>query len=164
MYGFNAYRLEILPLIQKDNKPQKGFRLEVGQLSDQFVRSQMAEENNTFIFRVFCLNVFSLYLLCRPAGLFWLHSFCAAIPPCKHSLTTCRFFVNTLQGKICQMIMTLQLKPCKSQQVFLAGMCACVAFWVWFAWIHSSWAMVSDKTSKPTPNLPFYSGSTVKPP
>lgn len=118
-----------------------------------------------FVFMVLHLEVFSFFLLCRPADLFWLHSFCAAIPPCKPSLTTCSSFVNTLQGKICQMQMTLQLKPCKSQQVLLAGIYACiVAFWVWFAWIHASWATASDKTSKPTPNLPFYSGFTVKPP
>lgn len=156
MYGFNAYRQEILPLIQKNNNAQKEFRLEAGQLPDQFLKSQTGEENTTFVFRVFCLDAFSFYLLCRPADVLWLHSFCAAIPPCKHTLTTCRFFVNTSQGKTCQMTMTLQLKPCKSQQVLLAGMCACIAFWVWLTWIKASWATGSDQTSNPTPNLPFF--------
>lgn len=91
MYGFNAYRLEILPLIQKNNR-RKEFRLEAGQLPDQFLKSQTGEENTTFVFRLLCLDVFSFYLLCRPADVLWLHSFCAAIPPCKHTLTACRFF------------------------------------------------------------------------
>lgn len=69
------------------------------------------------------------------------------------------FFVNTSQGKTCQMTMTLQLKPWKSQQILLAGMCARIAFWVWFAWIHASWATGSEKTSKPTPFI--HSDTTI---
>lgn len=54
MYGFNAYRLEILPLIQKNRR--KEFRLEAGQLPDQFLKSQTGEENTTFVFRLFCFQ------------------------------------------------------------------------------------------------------------
>lgn len=61
MYGFNAYRLEISPLIQKDNSPQKEFRLEVGKLPDKLVKSQIGEEN-AFVFRVGFFFCFALFL------------------------------------------------------------------------------------------------------
>lgn len=74
MYGFNAHRLEISPLIPKDNSPQKEFRFEVGQLPDQLVKSQIGEEN-AFVFRVgFFFVLLCFYLLYRPADLFCILS------------------------------------------------------------------------------------------
>lgn len=72
-------------------------------------------------------------------------------------------FLNNSSRRKCQMNVTLQLKLCESQQVLFNGMCTCTVFWVWFAWIHVFWATGSDKSSKPTPNLPFYSGFMLKP-
>lgn len=117
----------------------------------------------------FCFQGVFFFLFCSVFTCCIDQQICSAFFLCSHSsLQTLpdylQIFVNTLQGKICQMKTALQLKPCKSQQVLFTGMCACVAFWVSFAWIRASWATGSDKTSKPTPNSPFYSGFTVKPP
>lgn len=94
---------------------------------------------------------------------FLFHSLCAAIPPCKHSDYLQIFLWTLYKGKYVKWQWPCSLSHVKVSR-FLAGMCARVEFWVWFAWIHASWATGPDKTSKPTPNLPFYSGFTVKPP
>lgn len=160
----STHSLDILPLLQKDNNLQKEFRLESGQLPGQFVISTICEENTTFVSRIFCLGLFSFYLLYIPANLLWLHPFYEAILPCKHSLSVyLQIVVNNSSRKKCQTNVNLQLKLCESQQVLFNGMCACTVYWFWFAWIHAFWATGSDKSSKPTPNFLIYSGFMLKP-
>lgn len=110
----SMHSLDILPLVQKDNNLQKEFRLESGQLPDQFVISTISEENTTFVSRIFCLGLFSFYLLYIPANLLWLHPFYEGILPCKHSLSGyLQIVVNNSSRKKCQTNVSLQLKLCE---------------------------------------------------
>lgn len=154
MYELNALSLEILSLIQNDNNLQKEFRLECsGQLPDLFVQSHRIIWGYLFIcFLSTCTNRQEICPDC-------ILSVKIFFPTNAFCLTTCRFFVNNSSRKKCQMNVTLWLKLCESQQVLFNGMSArTVLVWVWLAYIEASWATGSNKSAKPTSDLPIYSG------
>lgn len=160
----SMHSLDILPLVQKDNNLQKEFGLESVQLPDQLAISTIDEENTTFVFRIFCLGLFSFYLLYIPANLSWLHPFYEGILPRKHSLAGyLQIVMNNSSRKKGQTNVTLQLKLRESQQVLFNGMCACTVYWFWVCTDSSLLSYRFRQVTKPAPNFLIYSGFMLKP-